>query len=79
VDIRGVQFGSNEIGRIVNRDIILQLIRTIQPLHERILRAFPVFNAARYPKLSIGYSQRIGYMKAPIGEPRVAGIQDCSH
>lgn len=32
VDLKNVQLGSNEIGRKINRDIILQLIRTIQPV-----------------------------------------------
>ncbi len=32
VDLKNVQLGSNEIGRKINRDIVLQLIRTIQPI-----------------------------------------------
>ncbi len=32
VDLKDVQLGSNDIGRKINRDIVLQLIRTAQPL-----------------------------------------------
>lgn len=32
VDLKDAQLGSNDIGRRINRDIVLQLIRTLQPI-----------------------------------------------
>lgn len=32
VDLKEAKLGSNDIGRMINRDIVLQLIRTIQPV-----------------------------------------------
>jgi len=40
IDLKDVQLGSNNIGRMINRDIVLQLIRTVQPVSRADLSRF---------------------------------------